>query len=199
MRVRGQGGTGIEEYVSIGVTSDQARSDAASKEERQLRADREFEQTFLDHWPRIYRVLFRLVGDRAEAEDLALETFWRLYRDPPRSGGANPGSWLYRVATNLGLNALRARKRRASYELKAGGDEAVLLDPSGSLEAVEERERVQQVLGRMDPRQAQLLILRHSGLDYQDLASALGLSSSSIGSLLTRAEREFTRIYQEMG
>jgi hypothetical protein len=71
-----------------------------------------FEELFQQHWQRVNAVLFRLVGDRDEAEDLALDAFWRLYRLPPPSGTtASLGGWLYRVATNLGFNALRARKR----------------------------------------------------------------------------------------
>ena len=81
----------------------------------------EFEAVFLEHWQPICRVLVRLVGDPAEAEDLALETFWQLYRRPPSNDHAqNVGGWLYRVATNLGLNALRARKRRTRHEVQAG-------------------------------------------------------------------------------
>ena len=78
---------------------------------RALSATYDFETVFVEQWTRIYHVIFRLVGDKAEAEDLALETFWKLYRDPP-SKGENLNGWLYRVAVNQGFNALRARKRR---------------------------------------------------------------------------------------
>ena len=76
----------------------------------------EFDAVFLENWQTVYRVLVRLVGDPAEAEDLALETFWQLYHRPPvNSNGL--GGWLYRVAMNLGLNAIRARKRRLRCNL----------------------------------------------------------------------------------
>jgi DNA-directed RNA polymerase specialized sigma24 family protein len=48
----------------------------------------------------------------------------------------------------------------------------------------------------MAPRQAQLLVLRHTGLAYKDIAAALGVSTNSIGALLARAEREFERRYR---
>ncbi len=164
-------------------------------------AEREFERIFIEQWPRVYAVLVRLIGDRDEAEDIALETFWRLHVHPPSSRQtANLGGWLYRVATNLGLNALRARKRRARYELEAG--QARLNHPEDDaveeLDAAEERERVRQVLARMDERQARLLLLRHSGLDYAELATTLEVSPNSIGTLLVRAEREFQKKYQEL-
>ena len=78
-----------------------------------------FEQYFDAHWAKVCRVLFRLVGDATEAEDLALEVFWRFYRRN-RGDARNLPGWLYRVATNLGYNALRVRERRQKYELAAG-------------------------------------------------------------------------------
>jgi RNA polymerase sigma-70 factor (ECF subfamily) len=162
----------------------------------------DFETIFLEHWPRVYGVLVRLVGDHAEAEDLALETFWRLYQRPPGDGrDLNLGGWLYRVATNLGLNAVRGWKRRQRYELEAGRWEAgehTGGDPADTLMQEEERRRVRQVLSEMDSRQAQLLVLRHSGMAYRELAAALAVSANSIGTLLARAEREFEKRYRRL-
>src|SRR5512146_1224216 len=80
-----------------------------------------FEADFERYWTRIYRLLVRMLGDPAEAEDLALETFYRLHENRARLGAeANVGSWLHRVATNLGLHALRALRRRLFYERSAG-------------------------------------------------------------------------------
>jgi len=160
-------------------------------------AEAQFEQTFFEHWPRVYGVLFRLVGDRAEAEDLALETFWQLWRRPPGLAD-NLGGWLYRVATRLGYNALRAAKRRLSYEENAGHEALTFdepLDPEHETETALERARVREVLKKMESRDAQLLILRHSGLAYKEIAAALDVSPNSVGALLIRAEREFERLY----
>jgi RNA polymerase sigma-70 factor (ECF subfamily) len=157
-----------------------------------------FEALFGEHYPRVYAVLFRLVGDRAEAEDLALETFWRLWQNAPRHAD-NLAGWLYRVATHLGYNALRSAKRRAAYENAAGHDaleQNLPPDPAHAAERADERERVRAVLQRMSPRDAQLLVLRHSGLAYKELAAALGVAPNSIGTLLTRAEKEFERLYE---
>lgn len=159
------------------------------------------EAAFNEHWARVYGVLFRLVGDRAEAEDLALEVFWRLYSQPPRSAD-NLGGWLYRVAANMGLNALRARKRRMGYEQQAGQDAMVLThnpDPVEQAERAEQRRLVQVVLAKMKPRAAQVLVLRHSGLSYAEIAAALNLPASSVGTLLARAEVEFEKAYREIG
>lgn len=155
-----------------------------------------FEDSFTRHYSRVYQVLFRLTGNRAEAEDLALETFWRLWQRAPAM--PNPAAWLYRVATNLGYNALRATHRRTRYE-----DAAAQLtwltqagpDPARAAEQASERARVQATLGRMRSRDAQLLVLRHSGLSYREIADALGVSPNSVGTLLARAEKEFEKHY----
>jgi RNA polymerase sigma factor (sigma-70 family) len=162
-----------------------------------------FEALFMEHWAHVYRVLYRLVGDPAEAEDLALETFLRLYRIdlPAPEREFNVGGWLHRVATNLGLHSIRSFKRRERYELAAGKDalaEAPETRPAEILMQEEERRLVRLTLARMNQRQAQLLVMRYSGMAYKDIAQALNLSPASIGPLLLRAEREFEKRYREM-
>ena len=168
----------------------------------------DFESLIQQHWTRVCGVLYRLVGDWAEAEDLALDVFWRLYQRPPRSERASPnsgryaqavGGWLYRVATNLGFNALRARKRRQRYEEEAGSlvrSDDPAWDPTEEIERVQEREQVRAVLAKMKSRSAQLLVLRQSGLSYAEIAQSLGLAATSIGTLLARAELEFEQHYR---
>ena len=159
-----------------------------------------FEALFLEHWPHIYGFLVRLVGDHAEAEDLALETFMRLYQNPPNADREQKmGGWLHRVAANLGLNAIRGWKRREHYELEAGRVETFEHDEPNPIEALitrEEQRSVRLILSAMNPRQAQLLVMRHSGMAYQEIAAALGLSATSIGPLLARAEDDFEKRYR---
>ena len=158
----------------------------------------DFDARFNQYWERICEILYRLVGDWAEAEDLALETFMRLHQRPPRRDD-NISGWLYRVATNLGYNALRARKRRRQYEDQAGMiliEENSSSQPEMTLEKVQERESVRLTLSKMKPRSAKLLILRHSGLKYAEIAAVLKLSPGSVGTLLSRAEREFEEKYK---
>lgn len=161
-----------------------------------------FEALFLEHWTHVYRLLCRLVGDSAEAEDLALETFVRLHqRYPLRENESNPGGWLHRVATNLGLQSIRSWKRRERYELTAGKyalEETQEASPAEILAQKEERHLVRLALARMNERQSQLLILRHSGLSYKEIAEALELAPASIGPLLVRAEREFEKQYRAL-
>jgi RNA polymerase sigma-70 factor (ECF subfamily) len=139
------------------------------------------------------------VGDPDEAQDLALEAFWRLQQRSPKDAGVgNLDGWLYRVATNLGLNALRARQRRQRYEEQAGHrvlEYSSIPDPAAEYERQQEREQVRGILAQMKPRSARLLVLRHSGLSYAEIAAALDLAPGSVGTLLARAEKEFEERY----
>jgi len=161
-----------------------------------------FEALFLEHWAHVYRLLYRLVGDPAEAEDLALETFVRLYqRYPLREDKSNPGGWLHRVATNLGLHSIRGWKRRERYELTAGKyalEETSEALPAEIIARKDERRLVRLAMAQMNERQSQLLILRYSGHSYKEIAGALNLAPASIGPLLVRAEREFEKRYRAL-
>ena len=161
-----------------------------------------FESLFREHWAHIYRLLNRLVGDPAEAEDLALETFVRLYqRYPLRETESNPGGWLHRVATNLGLHSIRGWKRRERYEMTAGKyalEETPEASPAEIMAQEEERRLVRLALAELDERQSQLLVMRYSGLSYREIANALKLAPTSIGPLLLRAEREFEKQYRAL-
>ena len=158
----------------------------------------EFEALFQQHWERLCRVLFHMFGDWAEAEDLALETFVQLYHHPPAQA-ENLGGWLYRVATNLGLNTLRARKRRQRYEAQAALSDLDAEDnPAALAEQALERQQVRAALASLKTRSAQLLILRHSGLSYAEIAQALEIKASSVGTLLVRAEKEFAEQYRRL-
>ena len=155
----------------------------------------EFETLFLQHYSRVYSVLYRLVGNKTEAEDLALETFWKLWDQPPPRG-ANLGGWLYRVASRLGFNALRSAHRRLRHEEEAGLiilDRQDAFDPEREAERGDDRRQARATLGRLSERDAQLLILRYSGLSYKEIAAALGVAPGSVGTLLARAEHEFER------
>jgi len=162
--------------------------------------DAEFERLFRAHFAGIYRVLFRIVGSRQEAEDLAQEVFLRCYQvwDP----SAHPvRPWLYRVAMNLAFNERRDRRRRDVRNDKAGRIETAIgdppdPDPSEAIAREEEREAVRRTLDTLPPRQAQILLLRHAGLSYREVAEALEVVPASVGTLLARAEAAFEEAHR---
>ena len=101
---------------------------------------------------------------------------------------------MYRTAVRKGLDELRRRTRRSRYERLLGWMKQVPT-PEQVRAANEEQQNVRLVLAAMDPRQAELLLLRSHGLSYDELASALDLNPVSIGTLLSRAQQAFRKEY----
>lgn len=158
-----------------------------------------FEVLFLRHYGQVYRVLYNLVGTREEAEDLAQETFLALYHHPPApGGGAALIGWLCRVALNRGYNALRGQ-RRAQHRIERLAEPPEQIDPHGEVLRAEERARVRAAIAELPERQGRLLLLRYAGLSYGEIATALDVAASSVGTLLARAERAFLAVYEREG
>ncbi len=159
-----------------------------------------FEAVFQEHYPRIVGMLARLTNDRGQAEEIAADVFCKLSRRPTLfRRGQSLAPWIYRVATNAGLDAWRANTRRRRREESAHAESLRLVSPGGALEDIlrEERcARVRAVLALLKPREAQMLLLRASGLAYRELAETLGIHPNSVGTLLARAEAEFERKFR---
>ena len=181
------------------LTSSMSRTRANASERW---TDSEFKRVFLEHYTRIVDVLLRLLGDRMRAEEVANDAFWRLYQQAPMAESTdNVGGWLYRTATNLGIDALRTSLRRMHYEQTYGKEAPNTRLQPGPLEAIlveEKRSRVHAALATIRPVQAQLLILRASGLSYKELAKVLDTKPSGIGTMLNRAEAEFRKRYLDL-
>ena len=158
-----------------------------------------FEKCFHANYVRIARAVARVVGDHARAEEIAGEAFWKLWRTP-QAHGENAGGWLYRTALRLALNDLRGRERRARYESQAGPPPTTR-NPEELHAAEQEREQVRRVLACLDPRDAELLLLRSQGFRYEEMAEAIDVKPASVGTLLIRAQqafrKEYLRIYGE--
>jgi RNA polymerase sigma-70 factor (ECF subfamily) len=161
-------------------------------------SETDFDTLFLTHYDGVYRLLYRIVSTREEAEDLAQETFLRLSRQRFAAGQEhNVRAWLYRVATNLAYNALRGEARRTRRQERSAVRDVPTtdLDPTEVVVRGEDRIAVQRALASLPEQQSRLLLLRHAGLSYRELAEAVGVAPGSVGTLLARAETAFERAY----
>jgi RNA polymerase sigma-70 factor (ECF subfamily) len=156
----------------------------------------DFEATFQAHYGRVARVIQGVVRDHARAEELAVEVFVKLWRSP-KAHGDNVNGWLYRTAIHRALDELRRRERRGRYEPLFGFLKPVPTPPVPTPEELratwEEQDRVRRVLASIEPRAAELLLLRGQGLSYEEVASALDLNPASVGTLLSRAQEAFRK------
>ncbi|HWH01435.1 MAG TPA: sigma-70 family RNA polymerase sigma factor [Pilimelia sp.] len=137
-------------------------------------------------YPRVVAVAARVLRSRDEAEDVAQEVFLTFGRSAVPAAQA-PG-WLSVAAAHTALNHVRSGRRRALREEAAGTGEAVCPDVADEVVTLDERRRVRAALARLPRRQAVVLVLRHSGLSYAEVAAALDLSPGSVGTTVRRAE-----------
>ena len=132
-------------------------------------------------------VAARVLGSQDQAEDVAQEVFLSFGRSSVAAAEAR--GWLCVAAAHTALNLLRSGRRRASREeAAAGAIDAVVHDVADAVVTLEERNRVRSALARLPRKQAVALVLRHSGLSYADVAAALDLSPTSVGTTVRRAE-----------
>lgn len=157
-----------------------------------------FESIFHLHYARIARTIARIVGDKACAEELAMDVFWKFWQTP-QAQGDKAGGWLYRTAIHAGLYELRRRARHSRYERLLH-----FVSPTNPEEiraATEEQEQVRRVLARLPPRDAGLLLFQSNDFSYEELAAALQLNPASVGTLVSRARhafrKEYTKLYGE--
>lgn len=159
-----------------------------------------FAELFQQHYARLVGVAARLVGERAQAEEIADDAFWKLFHQPRlQADGNNVAGWLYRTVTRLALDRLRSRKRAGDGQQRWRREAAARASATGPLHDLmrqQEAEHVRASLRRLKPVQAQMLVLRYSGLSYQEVAAALRLNPASVGTMLARAEDAFERAYQ---
>jgi RNA polymerase sigma-70 factor (ECF subfamily) len=167
-------------------------------EEAALERSNWFDALFHAHYARVVRMLGRMMGDRGQAEEIAADAFCKLARQPEAPGESGLTAWLYRVALNAGLDAVRSNARRKRREEIVSVERGRTQQP-GALDQIlaeERRVRVQKVLAALKPRDAQLLLMRSNGMSYRELAEMLGVQAGSVGSMLARAEQEFERRYR---
>jgi len=165
-----------------------------------------FDRLFAQFYPELFGLVYRVLGDRMEAEDTLQEAFLKLSDDgvvQARPDG-EVGAWLRRVAINLAFNRLRSAKRaRARLErvgrLDRNDEEPTdneMLGPAGVLIRTEEQATIRRALAEVPERQRDCLLLRHSGYSYAEIAMTLGIAVGSVGVLLARAEHAFRATYR---
>jgi len=151
-----------------------------------------FERLFLREYARVAGIAFRVLGDAVGAEDVAQDVFVSFYRKHDPEASYAP-SWLYAASAHTALNAVRGRKRREKRETSAAPDLERVADPEADAIASEDRAEVRAALARLPERAATLLVLRHSGLTYAEVAAALGIGVDQVGTRLRRAQDAFKR------
>lgn len=146
--------------------------------------------------PRVLAQAMRMLGARAEAEDVTQEAMLRLWQAAPtwQSGGAKPSTWMYRVVANLCTDRLRKSGRQTplSPELDPADDTPSV---SHQMHLADRHSALRDALAALPERQAQAVALRHlEGLGNPEIAAIMDISTDAVESLTARGKRGLARL-----
>jgi RNA polymerase sigma-70 factor (ECF subfamily) len=159
---------------------------------------------------RLVAVMHHLVGSPDEAEDLAQEVFLRVYRTRKNyTPKAKFSTWLFTIANNLALNALRDRQRRPVLPLEVhdsgplgtwtGETSAAARDepPTHNLQQQELAAVIRRALDGLNERQRVAIVLnKFEDMNYADISDVMGLTTKAVKSLLSRARAKLREVLQ---
>lgn len=155
---------------------------------------RAFEEMVSAYQHRVFGVALRMLGNGAEAEDVAQETFLRAYRAIGGfRGEAKLSTWLYGIASRLCLNRLASGERRRTRLgeetlARLAGSEA---DPATRLEQSELEAALHRAIAELSDERRIVVVLRDvEGLSYEEIAAALDLEPGTVRSRLHRARMD---------
>lgn len=167
--------------------------------------DRAFEALLRRYERGIYNLALRMIRDAETARDLSQEIFLRVHGSLSRYDPIYPfSSWIYRVASNLCIDAIRKRKlMTVSLDAPSHFDgeevtrefEGDAPDPSRQLEDADRRRLLEDILAKLPESHRLVLVLRHQrDLSYEEIALALGAPLGTVKARIHRAREEFRRL-----
>jgi len=164
-----------------------------------------FTELFTRYESRIFGYVYRMVGDRAWAEDIAQEAFIRAHQKLGRLGPPYDfKSWVYRIAGNVAIDELRRRRQEVPLpDWDAGeatapepADQHREGDPEQQAELADVRASVWRALHQLPDSYRQVLLLRElEGLSYSEIAAAAAISLDNVRVTLHRARLQFRELY----
>lgn len=156
-----------------------------------------------EHHGRVYNVIFRMVSNRDDADELTQDVMLKVVKNADQfRGEAQPTTWITRIAINAAISHLRKRRTRRAVSLESNGqatdDEAGSLrtcladhrEPDGlsSVEQSEEVARLQRAIASLDDDFRSVLVLRDiDEMDYAQIAETLEIKVGTVKSRLFRA------------
>jgi RNA polymerase sigma-70 factor (ECF subfamily) len=157
-----------------------------------------FEALFRQFQGRIYAWIVRIVRDPGVAEDLTVETFWRIHRARGRfDPNADFAGWAYRIATNLALSHLRRRPREQA--LPDDLPQSRWSNPDPALRR-EESEIIERAFARLPSRlQVAVTMALIEERPYREIADVLGIPEGTVKSRVFRAVRILRKQLQGIG
>ena len=176
-----------------------------------------FEELMLRYQGRVLSVLRHVVGNQDLAEDLTQDVFLRVFRARKTyTAGSKFSTWLFTIANNVALNAIRRQKRKPEYQFVSAGEssgsmptmentvpENSAIMPTRQLDNRELRETVRMAVDTLNENQRMAVLLnKFEGMNYADIAQVMKLTPQAVKSLLCRARSNLRTVlepYMERG
>ena len=165
-----------------------------------------FEQIVTAYQAKVYTIALSIMGNRDDADDAAQEAFIKVYRSIGAfSFQAQFSTWLYRVATNVCLDALRRRKRAGAVSLDTDDEDAAPMQvpdmsptPEDTYSQKETVSLVRQAIARLSPEHQKVIVLRDiSGRSYDEIAAMERCSVGTVKSRINRARQNLKKLLEE--
>jgi RNA polymerase sigma-70 factor, ECF subfamily len=194
-----------EAIGNVAVRGATERGDESALVRAAQRGDSDaFEQLVRSYDQTVLRMALNLLHSEEDARDIYQEAFLRVYRNLPRFRfDSSFSTWLYRIVTNLCLDQIRKRNVRkeesAAVSTEDGeinrfqfiAEERADVDPQRRLMSAEVSARVQEVLGRLTPRERLVFEMRHfQGMRLRSIGETLGVSEEAAKNCLFRATQK---------
>ncbi|WP_093318721.1 RNA polymerase sigma factor [Shimia haliotis] len=144
--------------------------------------------------PRVFGHAYRMLGNQADAEDVAQEALIRLWKVAPdwRQGEAKVTTWLYRVVANLATDRLRRARGVALDAVAEPQDDA--MSAADRMQDRARQDALQNALATLPDRQRQAVVLRHiEGLGNPEIAEVMDISVEAVESLTARGKRTLAK------
>lgn len=168
-----------------------------------------FEALVLRYQTQVYSLAYRMVGNEADAQDLAQEAFVRAWRALDSFQFSSQFStWLYRLTSNICIDFLRSQKKRKHISLTVlQDDEQQQWDmpdhrplPEEQMIVAQEREALAKAIAALDPEYRQVLILRIvNDCSYQQISQIMGIREGTVKSRLSRAREQLRKKLAQSG
>ncbi len=153
----------------------------------------DIEGLFAEVHPGLLRYCFRLTGDPDVAADAAQEAFVRLLDRKVRGAPHELRAWLYKVATHRIRDCYRTSENRRRLLIEHPVKPTPAPDPEEGVERAETVAHVRRALASLSERDQALLLMREEGFSYGEMAEAVDVAPGSVGTLLARALKRFSR------
>jgi len=175
---------------------------AGERQQRKAERVAAFEAIVSHYEVRLLRYVSRIVNSETMAQDIVQDTFIRLFRkwQEALEPGAKISSWLYRVAHNCAVDAIRKQSRRRDLHQRHAGEqpEFALPDRGPGFRLSEDAARAAAALGTLTDRERQLVVLKvYEEKPYKEISEITGLTTSNVGYILHHAMKKMAAVLRK--